>query len=94
MKKIIIPILSIISLASCEKNDEGYMYKAYHVTHTERSGEIVATDFFKRDIKDSTSAWEWYKTTDAYSNISSWTDTTWIEYYCTYEEWLAKNKEL
>jgi len=90
MKKILI-VVALMSTFACKKN--GYMYKAYHAQHV-TSGHYYgldttyATDFFFREDKDSAAAWAWYQKTDAFKNVPS--DSTWIEYYCTAEEWSKK----
>lgn len=92
MKTIFLFASLSIMFASCEKEDDGFMYKATHEFYIERTGETgYATDFFKVPCKDSVAAWNYYIQTRAYQDISAWTDTTYIEYYCTWEEW--KNSE-
>ena len=93
MKKLFIIAVLGIEFTSCEKNTDGYMYKATH-EYKDRNGKTGYTsDYFKMPLQDSIEAWNYYAQTEAYRNISTWTDTTYIEYHCTYEEWLDSGEE-
>lgn len=95
MKKLtlIFATATAITLYSCEKNEVGYVYKATHEYEKSRGGTGYATDFFHMPAKDDDAAWFHYKGTQAYMQISTWTDTTYIEYYCTAEEWKLRGEQ-
>jgi len=90
MKKITIIAATLISMIACTK--DGYMYKAYHAQHVPPNhyqgvDTLYATDFFYMEDKDDGAAWAWYQKTDAYKDLAPRSDSTWVEYHCTYEEW-------
>ncbi len=87
MKKLLIIATLGIIFTSCEKNDDGFMYKATHEYQDSKGKTGYTTDFFQMPCRDSVAAWNHYAQTEAYQNMSTWTDTTYIEYYCTFEEW-------
>lgn len=94
MKKIAILGAALISLTACEKRD-GYMFKAFHVKpvppgHYWGLDTMWVTDFFYMETIDSASAWEYYQTTEAHKSVSPRFDSTWVEYYCTWDEWQEK----
>lgn len=94
MKKLFTIAALSIAFASCQKEDDGFMYKATHEFYIERTGQIGYTsDYFKMPVKDSVAAWNYYTQTRAYHDISTWTDTTYIEYHCTWEEWKESGEE-
>ena len=90
---IAIALSSAIILTSCQKNEVGFIYKATHEYQDSKGKRGYATDFFKMPNQDDSTAWVHYKETEAYRQISTWTDTTYIQYYCTAEEWKLKGEE-
>ena len=91
MKKITIVAATLISMIACTEKD-GHMYKAYHSfrptsNNHQELDTLYATDFFYMETNDDGAAWAWYKQTKAYETWAPISDSTWIEYHCTYEEW-------
>ena len=94
MKKLIIGICVITALSSCKK--EGHIYKAFH-RHVNKpatcfhQGPCISTDYFQYPEKNDYKAKEWYDK-NVMNDVRklSPTDSTWIEYYCTEEEWRKK----
>ena len=92
MKKILISGLVVAAMFSCKKNDDGFMYKASHSYKNQNGKTEIISDYFKMELKDSSTAVAKYMSTDAFKNISSYTDSTWIDYYCIYQEWIESGK--
>jgi hypothetical protein len=92
MKKIVLFASVIVSMVACRKDETGFMYKATHEYQDSKGKTGYTTDFFKMPCYDSTAAWNHYTQTEVYKNMSTWTDTTYIEYYCTVEEWIASGE--
>ena len=95
MKKTLIFAVTILSMVACKKN--GHMYKAIHAQHVSPEhyqglDTTYATDFFYRDYRDDKEAWAWYQNTDAYKTEAPKSDSTWVEYWGTYEEWKSIGK--
>ena len=93
MKKTLLSIFLVGLLTACEKQETGVIYKAFHEYTDSRGRNEVTTDFFKMPSQDDSAAWVRYTDTEAYRQISAWTDTTYIQYYCTAEEWKKKGEE-
>lgn len=93
MSKLTSIIAIAILLSSCQKQETGVIYKAFHEYEDSKGRNGVATDFFKMPSQDDNAALSHYKDTEAYRQISTWTDTTYIQYYCTIEEWKQKGEE-
>ena len=93
MKKTLVLGLVVTTMFSCAKDDDGFMYKANH-SYKNRNGKTeYMSDYFRMEYKDSSAAVTMYMGTEAYRNISTYTDSTWITYHCTYQEWLESGKE-
>jgi hypothetical protein len=94
MKNLIIIIAVVVIGTSCKK-EEGYMYKACYSYKTSQNETQYSSNFFPREMKDSASAYEWYKQTDAYRHamVDMKADTLWIEYWGTMEEWIENGKK-
>lgn len=92
MKKAI-ALVAVVALFSCSKDNDGFMFKASHTYKDRFNKTQVMVDYFRTMSPDSTSASNWYTTTQAYQNISGYTDSTWVEYYCTYQEWIDSGKK-
>lgn len=93
MKKTLVLGLVVTAMFSCTKDDDGFMYKANH-SYKNRDGKTeYMSDYFRMEYKDSSAAVTMYMGTEAYRNISTYTDSTWITYHCTYQEWLESGKE-
>lgn len=95
MKNLFAATIILLSMSACKKN--GYMYKAVHAQHVPPEhyyglDTTYATDFFFREDKDSAAAWAWYQQTDAYKDMAPVSDSTWIEFECSYEEWKEKER--
>ena len=91
MRKTIYLLLVIVTLSSCKKEPE-YVYKAFHRFVNKPStcfhqGPCIGTDYFYYPEKNDYKAREWYNKNmmDEVAKLSP-TDSTWIEYYCTADE--------
>ena len=96
MKKIIVAVALITGLTSCNKEEEGYMFRCKYSIHglyldQYKQHQIQAANFFKCLSPSETVASEEYKKTEAYKDVVAVADSIWIDYYCTYQEW--KDKE-
>lgn len=96
--RAIVFILSLLSMVACQK-DKTFVYKANYTTpngwvngnHTIKS---ITTNFFHMDVKDSASAVNWYRKTDAYAHaMDMGADSLWITYECTGEEWKERERQ-
>lgn len=99
IKQILLVLVVLSILTSCKK-EEGYMFKAFHHVKgsdtTDCFGHVhsrIISDYFQYPEKDQRAAEEFYlkrMAADETWDSMLETDSTWVEYYCTAEEWKKK----
>lgn len=82
MKTILLILLLALGAASCQKSDNGYMYKVtFYVSWQWQK----PTEFYLYPVHNDKQSEQWYR--DNFKGRGFDIDSMKIEYYCTGTEW-------